>query len=97
MFDWFEPVPPVPCPFCGFAVEGWQGKDGPCVLLVWRQGAASPVDQRVDADASLDIAERDRLRLPVTFTITGTCPNDGGTVGARGQCRDGVWIGTTTE
>lgn len=38
MFDDYEPVPPLACPVDGRTLEGWQGKDGPCVLNHYRQG-----------------------------------------------------------
>ena len=49
MFDYYIPDPPIPCPRCGKPLEGWQGSNDPNpALLVWKQGIAAPIDQRVD-------------------------------------------------
>ena len=55
MFDWYVPDPPLKCPVCGTLLERWQGKDGPCALLVWKQGEAVPVAMRAD-DVNLPFA-----------------------------------------
>ena len=39
MFDYYEPVPPLDCPWCGEAFVTWQGYDGPCALFVEVGGA----------------------------------------------------------
>ena len=54
MFDYYEPDPALACPVCRAPLAGWQGKDGPCALLVWRQGVASPVDQAVPEESKGD-------------------------------------------
>ncbi len=81
MFDSFKPSRPLTCPACGLALRRWQGKDGPCVLFVWREGVASPIDQELDEVDEVDediralIPDRERQRLPKTFTIYSyECP-----------------------
>ena len=32
MFDWVVVVPPTKCRVCGRLLDGWQSKDGSCVL-----------------------------------------------------------------
>lgn len=94
MFDWYEPVPPVLCPTCGAVTSGWQGKDGPNALFVWRQGFAHPVSQRVD-----DPIEDERLRefaLPAEFQLWTHCPA-GHELLAEGSSQRGVWTATTLE
>jgi hypothetical protein len=59
MYDTYEPQPPLDCPICGAPSLGWQGKDGPCGLFLWRQGHRHPIDQPIDQDARI---ERDRYR-----------------------------------
>jgi hypothetical protein len=87
MFDWYEPVPDLPCPVCGGAVQ-WQGKDGPCALLLWRQGEACPIEQRVDEPLSPD--DLVSYRLPSTFGLYGECSRLHPTE-AVGETADGIW------
>jgi hypothetical protein len=69
MFDEYVPDPPLRCPKCGTLMGGWQGKDGPCDLLVWRQGHTAPVDHAVDPQWRLPEDVRSTRRLPRQFLI----------------------------
>jgi hypothetical protein len=91
MYDEYEPVPQPRCPWCeaGFSTH-WQGKDGPNLLLVWRQGERHPVDQSIDEDARMERERYAEFVLPEQFTILGECDN-GHFVTARGRCVGGVW------
>jgi hypothetical protein len=73
MFDWYLPDPPLPCRWCGTLLDEFQGKDGPCNLLVWRENIAAPVDQRCDEEWRTATDLRDGLRLPEIFGVTGSC------------------------
>ncbi len=73
MFDWYQPSASFNCPSCGRPLSDWQGKDGPNALLVWREGAAAPVDQRVDDDVQGLASTIAALRLPAEFIIYTTC------------------------
>jgi len=97
MFDWFEPEGTFTCPTCGADVVGWttedgaawQGKDGPCVLFVWRQGRKHPVRHAVDADVR--IADLSGEVLPGEFRLYAQCPKDHW-VDAVGRCDpSGTW------
>jgi hypothetical protein len=93
MFDWYEPVPSLSCPVCGTPLCEWQGKDGPNLLFVWRQGCPAPVDWRVAPD--LQAGEPDKWRLPDTFCFRSwdcACPYP---VEAVGRTEWEVWTGTT--
>lgn len=71
----------------------WQGKDGPCVLFVWRQGEPHPTRHDVDADARADVDRLADFTLPDDFRFWTTCPN-GHDLEASGRCVDGVWSAT---
>jgi hypothetical protein len=94
MFDYYEPDPPLACPVCGTELAMWQGYDGPCGLMVWRQGFPSPVDQPIDDDARLTADELARHRLPGTFTIRAKCCSPKFTVEAIGRTSNGTWSST---
>ena len=92
MLDSYLPDPPLNCPVCGAALSDWQGKDGDCGILVWRQGLAAPIEQAVPDEVRIADAERLALRLPPTFGIYSDhcgCPFP---VDAIGTCTDGVWV-----
>lgn len=94
MFDWYEPQPALACPVCGQPLHEWQGYDGPCGLLVWRQGLAAAIAQRVDGEVRWSDDERQRRRLPAAFCISSVdcgCPFP---VEAIGRTEQGLWTRT---
>ncbi len=95
MFDHYIPDPPIPCPACGKVLEGWQGKDGPNALMVWRQGRAAPVDQDIeDEEVRLLDEQLARFRLPDSFVIYDMCDCRREWVEAVGTTTDQVWTRT---
>lgn len=91
MYDHYGPEPPLRCPRCGALLQGFQGKDGPCKSVVWKQGEAAPVDQRVDDDWRLPADQLRAFRLPPSFEIYGLCPVCPNGVDVTGLCEDSVW------
>lgn len=93
MFDYYRPMPDLPCPVCGASELEWQGKDGPCGLFVWEQGIAAPVDQFVDDDCKVPPSDRALKRLPSQFDIYAgcQCPT---LLQAIGTTDQGVWTKT---
>ena len=71
LFDYYEPNPPIECPKCGGRLTGWQGKDLHPALLVWRQGVAAPIDQRVDPDERALPEKMATFRVSQKFWIYG--------------------------
>ena len=95
MFDYYEPVPALSCPVCRGNLAGWQGKDGPCALLVWRQGFQTPVGQNVMPECLWSAEEMKGTRLPTEFFLYSDdcdCPEY---VEAIGRTDSGTWV--TTE
>jgi hypothetical protein len=92
MFDWYEPEPPICCPVCGKALTEWQGKDGPRLLFVWRQGFAAPVEHRGDGeDFQVSDTDLQHWRLPSEFDFYSydcECPYP---VEAIGRTENEVW------
>jgi hypothetical protein len=97
LFDYYQPPDDLRCPACGRALPSeWQGHDGPCALLVWRQGSRAPIEQRVDDDeARWSDMERATLRLPPAFRIRTHCC--GGRFAVEADCVavQGTWIETS--
>lgn len=91
MFDQYLPVPALQCPVCAMPLSGWQSKDGPCLLLVWQQGSAAPVGQRVAEESRLPATELAELRLPDEFHVYTDGCDCGRTISAVGRCVAGVW------
>lgn len=94
MFDEYEPAPPLVCATCGEVLSGWQSKDGPCALLVWREGCSSPVGQRADPDCRLPKDKLARFQLATDVEIYTTCVSCRQHAEATGFLVDGVWRGT---
>ena len=95
MFDEYIPDPPLNCPACGSELDGWQGKDGPSALMVWRQGIAGPIDQAIeDEDVRLEPERLAEFRLPEEFEIYATCCVPEFLVEAVCTASDGVWSHT---
>jgi hypothetical protein len=88
MFDSYVPEPMLKCPVCGTDLRDWQGKDGPNLLLVWRQGVRRP--QPTDLEVAVN-----HLSLPPEFLLrSSTCQCFGNGIEAVGRCIDGVWSET---
>jgi hypothetical protein len=93
MFDDYQPVPAIDCPWCGRLISVWQGRDGPNVLVLWVQGQRRPADALPDEAELRPTGALDELELPESFRIIGWCPADHRTE-ARCACDDGVWTET---
>ena len=93
MFDHYEPVPPII--FRGVPLSGWQGKDGPCKLLIWRQHSKAPVAHAVDEKwrASAEKLSSYRLSDGELEIYTGFSDRTRWFT-AKIIVRDGVWIDT---
>jgi hypothetical protein len=91
MFDWYLPANEWPCPECGAVLEGWQGKDGPRLGLVWKEGASAPVGTALDGLEFMRPPGRDLGgRLPDEFTVYAYDENRH-RVTLRCQSVAGVW------
>ena len=91
MFDYYVPDPVLQCPVCGSDLREWQGKEGAKAQLIWRQGVAAPVSQRVDDEIAISRPEREKFRLPRQFSIYSYCCGNNLPVEAECQTTDGVW------
>lgn len=75
MFDWYRPAETHYCPLDDHPLEKWQGKDGPCRLLIWQEGVKHPVDHWVDEEVRFSASDLEAITLPQTFTIySSDCP-----------------------
>lgn len=97
LLDHYEPDPPLACPACGAELEGWQGKEGDCAMLVWRQGHAAPVDQEVPDEIKGYPEVIEALRLPEEFEIYTQCCGEGFFITAYCTATQGVWSHTELE
>jgi hypothetical protein len=93
LHDRYVPVPAIECARCGATITEWQGKNGPCDVVVWTQGNAAPaIDARDDWPP-----DPERLavaRLPEAFLLYGTCPTCEAFANAIGLVERGVWSRT---
>ena len=88
MFDTYEPVPAIPCPTCGTPLSGWQGKDGPCELLTWRQHEKQGLDD--DTTSSYVLTDGDHR----IYTGCGQCKTKLTEILALAKVYDNVWTKT---
>jgi hypothetical protein len=89
LFDYYVPNPETRCPTCGNVVENWQGKHGPCLLLVWEQGKPNSTGDLIDAE------KQKTTFLPERFYFTSECCT--WNFLAEGRCIGGTWEETTVE
>ena len=92
MFDYYQPDPVQHCPVCGHELRDWQGKHGPCLLFVWRQGFAAPVDQPITEESRMPLEERVNERLPDEFVIYTDCGGCARWIGLLCKTDNGVWV-----
>jgi hypothetical protein len=97
MFDTYRPSGQLKCPACGALLTEWQGKDGPCGLLVWKQGVASPIGDQLTEECRLSSPELALKRLPDRFEIYSYDCRSHQPVTARCMCVNGVWSVTEIE
>ena len=88
LFDWYEPYE-VRCPDCDQVFAGWQGRDGPNQLCLWRQDARNPVAHDVDDNLRVEPSRWTDFVLPRLFLIQATSGEHHAS--ATGECVDGVW------
>lgn len=94
LYDFYQPNT-IACPKCKAELEGWQGKDGPCALFLWREGAAHPIDQPIDVGARIDRKRFIDFTLPARFSLYAECGNCTRRFDALGFCDDSnVWVQT---
>ena len=93
MFDHYVPKPPLRCDRCGEALDDLQGKDGPCLLLVWEEGSRSPVGQGSDDPWKVSPADITRAVLPAVFGFYGECSSCHAWHDFTGYAAKGVWHG----
>lgn len=93
MFDWYRPAGIFNCPICGTPLREWQGKMGPCLLFVWQQGVAFPVEHAAEEECRVSMAVREEERLPPSFDIyCYDCETH--RVDARCEAVAGIWSDT---
>lgn len=88
MFDCYEPVPALACPFCAAPLGGWQGKGGPCLLLTWKQGVRSPLQ----GDSS-----KEEILPDGTEYIYTSCSCCGQWIDVEVFVVEGIWISSRFE
>src|SRR5690349_2425626 len=96
MFDTYQPDPALSCRVCGKGLIGWQGTDGPNLLLVWRQGISTPVARDIDdPEVAAALDDACPFRLPPRFTIYSYACGCPFRVEALCEAPTGTWISTT--
>lgn len=90
MFDHYQPDPLLLCPECKEELNGWQGKDGPCALLFWKQGEKHPVDEFGHLENAPE-----NVTLPEFFKIYTSCPKCKCWIEAVCKGENYVWLNTT--
>jgi hypothetical protein len=94
MFDYYIPEPPLSCPVCGGQLQGWQGKDGGCILLYWKQGRRFPIKSdwpKESIENQANFLESFSLPEVFAFYAWGGCKCDR-RIDAYGFCEHGVWV-----
>ena len=86
MFDYYKPKP-INCLACKRELDGWQGKDACCALVVWQEGSKHPVEQAVPDECKGNIAND---VLPERFEFYTHC-ECGVWVQAVGYAPIGIW------
>jgi len=89
-FDYFEPYRKQRCETCSAVLTDWQGFDEGH-FFVWKQGFASPVDQKVDDEIICSSDYRDRQRLNESFSFFTDCKDCNTRHIMEGICEANVW------
>lgn len=95
MFDYYVPAGALQCLIDHHPLVSWQGKDGPRLLLLWREGGATPSHEMISEGSRLSEAALQGIRLPPTFTIYSFDCSTHHPLVATCATVEGVW--STTE
>jgi hypothetical protein len=94
MFDVYEPVPGLTCPSCATPLREWQGKEGPRLCLVFRQGVPDAIGTALDGPPEYRTLHGDAVHLPAAFRIySHDCPRHCPIYALCGS-EEGVWTQT---
>ena len=78
LWDCCIPDPPLECPRCDGILAGWETRNEGSCFLVWQQGVAAPIEQKLDPDVATPLERRAEFRLPFEFTLSwGECSKCG--------------------
>ena len=93
LYDHYKPEPPICCPRCNAVLDGWQGKDSQCAMVIWQQGIQSPVGVVGDAGnrSTRFLDSISSFRLPAQFEIYTSCSSCQQNVDVTGFCEHGIW------
>ncbi len=69
MFDVYQPIPGLACPICARRLRIWQGKEGPRLCLVFRQGVFDAIGTALDGWPVYQKLYGDPIRLRSVFHI----------------------------
>ena len=96
MYDEFIPVPALGCVKCEEIIScNWQSKDLDCILSVWQQGQANPVQQDYDLEIRPNLEVYLASELPNgKYEIYTSCTSCGHWNVAIIEISEGVWINT---
>lgn len=93
-FDVYEPEPELTCPSCSIPLRDWQGREGPRLCLVFRQGEPDAVGTALDGPPVYRELHGDPVRLPPAFRIySHDCPRHRPIYALCGS-EEGVWTRT---
>lgn len=91
MFDVYQPVPGLACPLCATRLRNWQGKEGPRLCLVFRQGVFDAIGTALDGWPVYRKSYGDPVRLPPEFHIYSHDCRRHGRIRARCASEEGTW------
>jgi hypothetical protein len=90
LYDNYIAEPSLKCPVCNHLLSGWQGKDGPCGVYIWKQGHSIPSVYEGCDDNMDDLKS---VILPDRFIIYTFCDCNL-YIEAVGTVENGTWIKT---
>lgn len=92
MVDVYQPVPGLDCPLCATRLRTWQGKEGPRLCLVFRQGLFDAIGTALDGWPVYRKLYGDPVRLPPVFHIYSYDCRRHGRIRARCASQEGTWM-----
>ncbi len=94
MFDVYQPVPGLVCLLCARRLRNWQGKEGPRLCLVFRQGQFDAIGTVLDGWPVYRKLYGGPVRLPPVFHIHSYDCRRHGRIRARCTSDEGTWTRT---
>jgi hypothetical protein len=94
LYDTYCPNISYKCQNCASSIDGYQGKDGPNGLFLFKEGFDGAFDQTMDQEFKISKDKLAKIKLPNRFEIYTFCDKCNFMNSFVGTAVNGKWVST---